>query len=112
MNEIEIEVDQIDVILQGHELTTNFHGVVTFNPKKQVLRIEQFGKWNAWRRQYERLDVCPKLSRDLYQALEAGFLSAYAQEIDDAIYDWAVESGEYVDRHEAMFPPRRIRDYI
>lgn len=112
MTEIEIEVDQIDVILQGHELTTNFHGVVTFTPKKQILKIEQFGKWNPWRRNYERLEVCPKLSRDLYQALEAGFLAAYAQEIDDAIYDWAVESGEYVDRHEDMFPPRRIRDYI
>jgi hypothetical protein len=110
-HEIELEVDELFILIQGHELQTDFRGWVTFTPKKEVIRIEQLGEWQTFRWRYARMEVDPKLSKDLYHALEAGILKHYADEINQAIDDWAEENG-YGEPADDPHPPRLMRDYF
>jgi len=109
-DELEIEIDEIELLIHGHVVYTTFQGFAVFNPQKQILRIEQLGQWQTWKRCYERLEVCPVQSKPLYDALHAAVLAQYGAQIDDEIADWWSDHPENFDREAP--PARRIRDYL
>jgi hypothetical protein len=86
--EFSAAIDEPDVILCGHEMTLIFEGRFWFDCKKNVTKIEQKGAYSAWRRAHEWLEVCPVLSKPLYDALYSHAVTTRQECMDDAIRDY------------------------